>query len=516
MQPIWQVMDMVARSGDSAYVPADVHDHYGAFSGLHLVLEQNFEGLEDPKEWNLHQDLALTLGLRRERGIWVRPVEGYETVAREVRVNERPVRIDIRSGHLKDYLCARKLGLIALTYRSRSAVLHSRDGITWPDGSLEETGNGDRWVGGVSEIHEGGRPYGVETAVFHAARTDVDDGEDVPVMGSPSDNNIASSSWTLRDHGRKLYRVSGELWRTEWIPPSSTSPIIRKDGPPPDESFIVDADGTEERGPALAAARRWLWFKPELATAVAHRRGGHLEWYTRDTGAIGCSGFNVHFGVNDIGLLNAFAKDVVEQPAWLQRIWSGHNVRPEGGVSQELLASQVKAAPAETLAPEAFLEASLQRFEAATQRALASGILRSHEKVGDLLTAAHRFRAVSEEGLLALAKDLCRLIVDRVDARVLQTIAKPPKGAKWGSLKSLEMVLALKIDPAVARRMLTPLVGLYELRLGDAHLPSAKHAEAFKMASIDPNSPFVMQGHDLLYSCVSCLYRISDAIDERR
>ena len=498
---------------DSAYVQADVYDHYRRFSGVHLVLEQNFNGLEDAREWHLHQDLVLTLGLKREQDVWVRPTEGYETVLRETRVDGRPNLIQIRSGHLKDYLCAREMGLVVVTYRSRTAVLSRRGGISWPAEGTEETDGGDRWLGRVAEIHEGGGPYGAETAVFHVARTDVDGDDDVPVMGRPNDDNVSSRSWRRRDRGRRLYRVSGELWRTEWIPAGATSPIVRNDGPPPAESFIVDAEGNEERGPRLGAEGRWLWFRPEIGTPIAHRRGGHLGWYTRETGTLGCSGYDVHFGVNRSGFVTAYAKDVAELPGWLQRAWSGYNVRPEGGVSEELLAAQVKAEPAETLAPEALLGPALQQFDEVTREKLAPGVLRPHEKVADLLKAAHRFRAVNEEGLLALAKDLCRLIVDRIDAGVLQTVVQPSSGEKWGPLKSLEKVLASKIEPDIARAILTPLVGIYELRLADAHLPSGEYASGFEMAGVQRNQPLVMQGRDLLHASVSVLYRISEVVD---
>ena len=67
------------RVENSTYIPSDTYDHFSRFSGTHLVLEQNFGGLEERQEWLLHQDLVLTLGLKRENDVWVRPYEGYET-----------------------------------------------------------------------------------------------------------------------------------------------------------------------------------------------------------------------------------------------------------------------------------------------------------------------------------------------------------------------------------------------------------------------------------------------------
>jgi len=66
--------------------------------------------------------------------------------------------------------------------------------------------------GRVQEIHEGGMPYGEEIAVFDAGRTDVDPEEDVPEFDFPTDENIKTDRWTKKHSGRKLFRVSGELW----------------------------------------------------------------------------------------------------------------------------------------------------------------------------------------------------------------------------------------------------------------------------------------------------------------
>jgi len=90
----------------------------------------------------------------------------------------------------------------------------------------------------------------------------------------------------------------------------------------------------------------------------------------------------------------------------------------------------------------------------------------------------------------------------------------PPKGERWGSLKSLEKVLATKIPADEARRMLSALAGIYDLRLLDAHLPSDKTQDAVRLAGIDETRPDVDQGFQLLDAAVSTLYRIAGAIDK--
>jgi hypothetical protein len=94
----------------------------------------------------------------------------------------------------------------------------------------------------------------------------------------------------------------------------------------------------------------------------------------------------------------------------------------------------------------------------------------------------------------------------------MQKLVSPPKGEKWGSVKSLENLLASKIDPEKARSLLTPLVGIYELRHADAHLPSNQIDKAFSLASVDQTAPTIFQGYQLLDACVSSFYGIADVL----
>ena len=507
--------DHCGHAEDGRYVPADVFEDYQKrFTGVHLALHQRGGG-DESAEWHLHQDFVTTLGLKRESDVWVRPDEDYIEVARLVRADKGGVvRLEVRALHLRDYLCARGMGLVISSYRERNEVLEDASHISWPDGHVEEKEELARWVGRKGAIHEGGREHGGSVAVFHVARTDVDPEDDVPILGSPTDDNLKSSSWTQKFSGRKLHRVSGDLWRTEWIDPAPQSPIVRGDEIPSSVSYLVDAGGTRELSGALKDSGRWLWFKPAVIGSLITRRGASLEWYTRETGAVHLSGHRVHFGLNSIGLVTVYAKDIAHLPDWQQRVWAAHNVSPEGKVSDELQASQVHASPADTQAPEAFLGKALAALQSSGEVALGIRILRQHEYVKELLPRLHRFRAMDRQGLFALAKDVARITADDIDAKQLQTIASPPKETEWGSLKSLEKVLATRIDPDKARSLLSPLVGIYELRLADAHLPTDDVKQAFKLVGIDESLPPTTQACQLLHAAVSSLYRICRILDE--
>lgn len=343
------------------YIPSDTYkDLRGNVSGIRLVLAQS---IEEPGEDNifLHQDFVLALGLKREGDKWFRPAEGYIEVARIKRDNKgTPKLLEVRAEHLKDYLCARKMALKMVTYQERVTICDDKPGF-----SLESTPQvkDEQWNGYIQEIHEGGEPFGAKMAIFHLTRTDVDASEDVPVMGELTDDNIESTFHEKGFSGEKCYRICSELWKNEWIEPAKSSPRVADDAEPSIIYFITDAEGTRENKDTLAESGKWLWFNPAIIPAITSLRGGNLQWYTMATGSINyLQSWKVHFGINNLGYINAYADDIVWLPNWLQGIWAGHNIPPDGKVSAELLASQVRADPADTQAPEMFLEKGILRL----------------------------------------------------------------------------------------------------------------------------------------------------------
>ena len=487
------------------------------FQGTYLVLNQNFDNNFDNHEWHLHQDLVISLGLKREGDTWICPRLGYVEVAKLERdVEGYPILLQIKNQFLKDYLCARDCGLYITSYFSRDEVYEEKSILSWNEDIKESKDGKDVWECLVSEIHEGGFPFGQKIAISHAGRIDVDENEDVPDMTSfPTDENVKSEFYERSFKGKKLYRIMSELWKYEWINPSKTSPITLGHEENIDIFYIVDAVGNKESGKELTTGGKWLWFSPELVLALLSKRGGFLNWYSKDTGSLSCApAWGVHFGVNDLGFITVYAKDIGELPLWQQQIWAGHNIAPEGGISKELHASQVRAEPASTHAPEAFFQKVISEINEASKRKLNIQFFRGHQAVEDIINSINRFRAIDDKGLFSLAKDIARVIVDDVDVEALQKIVIPPKGTKWGSLKTIENFFTLEISQEMARQITSPFVGVYELRHGDAHLPSSEIEKAFKLIKIDRNLPSVIQGYQMLFECVDNLYLIQNIIDK--
>lgn len=501
---------------DDKYIPVDIYQNEN-LEGRNLVLDQNFDNNIDCNEWHLHQDLVISLGLKREGDIWICPSEGYAEVAKLERNQEgSPILLQIKNQFLKDYLCARKCGLYISSYFSRDKIYESPSVLSWKESSKNVKEGRDFWECRILEIHEGGFPFGQKIAVSHVGRIDIDENEDVPDMTSfPTDENVKSDFFEKSFRGKKLYRIISELWKYEWINPAKSSPIILGDEHPIQIYYITDAEGTKESDNNLTNGGRWLWFKPELISNLLSVRGSFLNWHTKDTGSISCApNGGVHFGVNDLGLITVYAKDVGYLPKWQQQIWAGFNIAPEGGISKELHASQVKAEPVSTLAPEAFIERVIKEINEEAKKQLDIRFFRGHHSVNEIIKSINRFRAIDERGLFSLAKDIARIIVDDIDIESIQKIAIPPKNTKWGSLKTIENLLAIKIPSEDAREILSPIVGVYELRHGDAHLPSSDIENSFGLIQIDRSLPYVTQGYQMIYTCVDNLHVILRIIEK--
>jgi hypothetical protein len=494
------------------YVAADEYEDEQLKGAIPLVMSQRGNSAEPPT-WHIHPDFVITLGLKREGNVWVAVDEDYMEVVRlKLDEKNRPSLLEVRSEHLKDYLCARRMGLLISWYRERQHIVDAEPQFEWPkpDGVYKD---GERWEGRITAIHEGGAFFGDSMAVMRVTRTNLDFDEDVPHIGI-SDETETSHFTRNVSEGRKLYRVAGEVWRNEWVEPGSRSTRIRRDEPSSPIAFVVDAAGKKQTAKNLIESGSWLWFRPDLIPALIERRGGSLEWYTRETGGVrGSPDYRVHFGINSLGLLNAYAKDVALLPEWLQRVWAGFNVSPEGKVSAELFLAQGRGELARTQAPEPFLPDGIAVLNDAFTKRFGIALFRAYPEPVEVFKPCHRFKALSESGLFGLAKDLVRVVLEHIDAAALQKIVPPPDKEKWGSLKSLEKVLTTVIGGKDAHAALGALHGIYNLRLADAHVFSKDELdEAYALAHVDRALPFVMQGRDLLITCVNSLHLIADAI----
>jgi len=455
------------------YRQADVHCDWSderAIVGTRLVVAQGKDGFER-QTWHLHQDLAIALKLEREGDTWFRPDEGWIEVARLKRDAEgSPVLLEIRAEMLSDYLAARGMALYLSSYHERSAYFAEKPPYSWADMPRE-------WSAGRDS-----RELYITDADF------------------PPDPSF---------HFRGL----GALWRTEWFEPGKQSIRVRGDPEPDDVSFAVGTDGDRKTAAQCIGAMTYLAFKPTLVPALLHFRSGRLGWYSRDTGGIAAADTGIHFGVNALGLVTIFAKDIAKLDGWEQRIWAAHSTPLDGGASRELFDAQMNCKPAATAASEAQIAGVLDALDKAFQSRFGAPVLRDHGAVEAIIRRTHRFRAVEQDGLLALAKELNRLLTERIDLDALRGPAGVAAKEKLRELKTLERLVAKSLGDAAARVAMAPLFGINDLRNADAHLGSslvASGKERAKVAASDTHP--VEQGCQLLEAFVATVREVTEAI----
>jgi hypothetical protein len=507
--------DFKGFSEKNRYTPSDIEQINEKIYGVHLVLiQRNYETNQD--NWFLHQDLMLTLNLIQDGDIWFAQNEGYSEAVRLLRKEDgAPRRIQIRADFLKDYLKARNMNLFLTSYSDRVALVEDASFINWKNGTLEIEQDNETFHGYVRDTHEGSSFFRDGALYVHVTRSD-DENVDIPeITFPPDDKTMKSKMIEVKPSGRKVKEIFGRLWRNEWIIQAKSSPRVKGDPSPRKFYYITDENGSKETNIELRNCGKWLWFKPDVIMTLTSYRGGNLQWYSKDTGSISCSqDFNVDFGMNSIGLINVYAKDVISLPDWQQQIWNGFNVPPDGGLSYELRTTQYMGNPVISQAPEEFLPKGLFLFRQIFQDKFDINIFNHDFNKHNILQNIHRFRALSLDGLFSLSKDVSRVSIDIFNTTDLKKLVQPQKEEKLGSLKLLEKLLATKIDPKFASEVMSPFHGVYNLRICDSHFPSDELDEFFNELQINKTDPFVLQGQTLLSTVVNCIYLIIDIIDK--
>lgn len=484
--------------------------------GVHLIFEHP-QPVVGGSLWVLNPDLVIALRLIKDGTNWVRPEENFFVVAREVLDEKGEQRlIEIKREFLLDYLAARNLSLRLSYYHQKVENVASLEGSEYASlADQQEQRDGGRFELRIRSLDD---VFGGSWALFRAWRTDVDEDEDAPVMGPESDDNTDHESSQGHRSGYEGIRVEGEFWRDEWIDHQGQSKRVRGDADTNLPQFIVETDGTRMASADLnnEDIGRWLWFQSSIVNELLSLRGFSLKWYTAETGGIcSTSGYVIHFGINPSDLITVYAYDIARLAAWEQHIWAAHNVVPDGKVSNELLAAQVKAQPASTHAVEDLLFKVMAMLEEGFRKEFNASLYSHDVEYPAAILHISRFTSKDQASLLRLAKELVRVFSDRLDVRELRKLSTHSNKEKLGSNKLLEDVLAQKIGADKARRVFGPIVGAYDMRVGDAHPTSSKIGDALKLAGINESKSFLRQGEQLISNFGQSIWWIGKLLFEK-
>ena len=481
--------------------------------GVHLIFDQP-QPVIGGREWIINPDLIIALRLVKENNSWVRPEEDFVEVIRESFDDKgNHVQIEIKREFLIDYLAARNLALRLTYYRQRVENVISLEKSEYAGliNYQEERDKGkfELLIRSLNDI------YGGSWALFRVWRNDVDEDDDAPVMGVEHNENTESESSTGCHSGYDGIRVEGEFWRDEWLEHQSLSIRIRGDEDKNLPHFIVETDGTRIQSSELnnEDIGRWLWFRSGIVNELLKHRGFLLEWYTAETGSIhSASGYRTHFGINNSDLITVYAHDIAKLPSWEQHVWAAYNIVPEGKVSAELLASQVRTQPASTHAVEDLLFKVMRKLERDFHQKLDVDLFSYDINDIELSQQISRFISTDRASLLRLAKELVRIFTDRLNVKALRNISNHKDKEKLGSNKLLQDIVAQETGDDNAYKIFGVIIGVYDMRLGDAHPTSSKIGDALNLAGIDENKSFLRQGEQLISNFGQAIWHIGQSI----
>jgi hypothetical protein len=483
--------------------------------GIHLVFEHP-QPVVGGRLWVLNPDLVVALRLIKEGDNWVRPEENFVVVAREVLDDKgEQRRIEIKREFLLDYLAARNLSLRLSYYRQRVEnvlTLENSEYAGLEDQQQER--DGGRYKLLIRNLND---VFGGSWAMIRAWRTDVDKEEDAPVMGPETNENTDYESSEGNKSGFDGVCVEGEFWRDEWIDHQGISKRVRGDADTNLPQFIVETDSKRIASSELKNENvgRWLWFRSSIVNELLGLRGFSLEWYTAETGAIhSTSGYRVHFGINSADFITVYAYDIARLPSWEQHLWAAHNIVPEGKVSSELLDSQVKAQPASTHAAEELLLEVMSMLENGFKQEFNVSLFSHDLDRVEALKKISRFESKDQLSLLRLAKEIVRIFSDRLNVKELRTLSTHSDKGRLGSNKLLQDILSQKVGGDTARIVFGPIVGAYDMRVGDAHPTSSTIGEALELAGIDNGSSYLRQGQQLITNVGQSIWWIGKMLFE--
>lgn len=503
---------------DGFYSPIDEYQHNDKDPiGVNFVFELPLP-VVGGRLWTLNPDLVVALRLIKEELNWVRPEENFVVVAREVLDEKGEQRlIEIKREYLLDYLAARNLSLRLSYYRQRVENVASLETSAYANlkdhREERDCGRYELLIRGLDDV------FGGSWAMFRTWRTDVDEDEDAPVMGPEDCDNTDYESSEGHRSGYNGVRVEGEFWRDEWIEHQGISKRVRGDVDINLPQFIVETDSMRMASAELNNENigRWLWFQSSIVNELLGLRGFTLKWYTAETGAIqSTSGYSIHFGINESDFITVYAYDIARLPAWEQYLWAAKNVVPDGKVSNELLASQVKVQPASTHAVEELIFEVMDMLEGGFQQQFNASIFSHDIDRLEAMKKISRFVSKDQASLLRLAKEIVRVFSDRLDVQELRKLSTHSDKKKLGSNKLLQDVLAQKVGTEAARKAFGPIVGAYDMRLGDAHPTSSKIGDALKLAGVDESKSFLRQGEQLISNFGQSIWWIGKMLFEKK
>lgn len=438
---------------------------YSVF-GFYLPKGPNIEPL-------VSQDLTVALRLVRQGDAWIRPEEHDIDVIRIERDGEMKIReIKIRTEVLKDYLCARSMGLYVEEFRHRQAQMLQAPVITWP-----------RCHGKVERCCENGH-YVWKGWVFEHADKD-----------NWNESHIIKGDLSFPAY----YRIEGQLWKQYWVRAGVKSPRIGGDSS--SLEFIVSPNGDKHEISALdddQYGHVYLFFASTIILHLQDTVGVEFEWASRDVFSVGFPSCDkILCGISSNGNIFVLSADIARLEDWAQNLWYRENIRPEDSSdywSHELVRNQMLCEfLRDEESPEQIFDRSVDKLGAAFKKRTGVELWNDIDTGEAVIENVSRFVCCNRHDLSELAKFILKALSERMSSTNLKAYIADVEATK--GLKSIglfEKALS-KLDASLdAAELVRFIRNINDIRQVDSHLMSSSDEKKrlMKISLSEDASPF--------------------------
>ena len=255
-----------------------------------------------------------------------------------------------------------------------------------------------------------------------------------------------------------------------------------------------------------------LYFKPELVNALFAELEARIRWDARYTGEISfLPDSSISFVTNDTtGVINAIAKDIAMLPYEAQRIWVSYNCQQGDEAPENLNIGHLQGDCDNTNAPETLFFDELMRIHYVFRNKFGALLFREHNDLEFFTRKIHRFRAVENDGLWPLTKDIVKASIKRIDKQsLIHALGEVKEG-----IEPLELLEELFLKYTGKKEQIVPLSVLDNQGQVDALLSSSDIEDFYECFRIDRQNSPVSQSVDLLQSVADAFKVIADDLEQ--
>ena len=403
------------------------------------------------------QDMIVALRLVRQGDEWVRPEEcGIDVIRIERDKGSKIREIKIRTEILKDYLCARNMGLYIEEFRHRQVQTLQAPAISWP----KCHGYDERFCEHGHYIWKGW--------VFEHSNSD-DWSEPFTLKG---DLSLPA-----------FYRVEGQLWKQYWICAGIGSPRIGGDSH--SHEFVVSPNGDKHEISTLEDdeyGHVYLFFDPLIISHLQDTAGVELEWVSRDVFRVGFPSHGKFLcGISAKGNIFVISSDIARLEDWAQNLWRRENIRPEDLVdyqTHELFQNQMMCEflhAAES--PEQIFARLADELGVVFKKRTGVELWQDIDTSKEAVKRVSRFVSRNSRGLVELSKYILEALSERMSSPNLKKYIADDKATKdLKSIQLFEMALS-KLDASLnAPEHVRFIRNINAIRQIDSHLMSRSEA----------------------------------------